>query len=137
VRTTNSIPGFSGDILSNSACAAIVPSPCDPLSVPNLVKTQKIVLIDSQGTPMRDARLEFNEYTKGRGRFIAGLVTDASGVADVSRLETGGLLRMSITSQGASGEFLIQFTKGGAPGQQTIKLFHWRCRGLDSKTLFY
>src|SRR5437588_11437035 len=56
-------------------------------------------------------------------------MTDASGVADVSSLETGGLLRMSITSERASGEFLIEFTKEATAGQQTIKLFHWRCRG--------
>ena len=34
---------------------------------------------------------------------------------------------MSVAAERASGEFLI--TKGGTPGQQTITLFHWRCRG--------
>jgi 5-hydroxyisourate hydrolase-like protein (transthyretin family) len=128
VRTMKSIPGFSGDMLSSSACAPYQPSPCDPLRVPNRIETKKIVLLNSQGSPIRDARLEFHEYTKGKAKFIASLMTDAAGVADVSSLlETGGLLRMSVDSEYASGEFLIEFAKGGTPGQQTIKFFHWRC----------
>jgi hypothetical protein len=129
IRTAKSIPGFSGDILTNSACAPFQPSPCDPLRVPNLVTTKKVLLLDPEGNPVREARLEFHEYTKGRGKFVASLATDRGGVADVSSLETGGLLRMSITSERASGEFLIEFTKEATAGQQTIKLFHWRCRG--------
>jgi hypothetical protein len=35
---------------------------------------------------------------------------------------------MSVESKRASGEFLIQFINGGTRGQQTIKLFHWRCQ---------
>lgn len=129
VRTTMSIPGFSGDILSSSACAPYQPSPCDRLRVPNRVQTNKIVLHDFEGSPIPSAHLEFHEYTKGKGKYVGKLVTDASGVADVSSLQTGGTLRMSVQSERASGEFLIQFPKGGTPGQQTIRLFHWRCRG--------
>ena len=127
VRTVRSIPGFSGDILTNSACAPYQPSPCDSLRVPKLVMTNKVMLVDPEGNPIHDARLEFHEYTKGKGKFVANVLTDASGVADVSSL--GGLLRMSITSERASGEFLIDFTKAAKPGRQTIKMFHWRCRG--------
>jgi hypothetical protein len=127
IRTANSIPGFSGDILTNSACAPYQPSPCDPLGVPNLVTTKKVMLVDPEGNPIHNAHLEFHEYTKGKGKFIASLTTDANGVADVSSL--GGLLRMSIQSERAPGEFLIDFTRDGKPGQQTIKMFHWRCRG--------
>jgi hypothetical protein len=130
VRTTNSIPGFSGDILSNSACAPYQPSACDPLRVPNRIGTNKIMLLDSQGSPTRDAHLAFHEYTKGKAKSIASVMTDATGVADVSSLlERGGLLRMSLDSAHTSGEFLIEFANGGMAGQQTIKLFHWRCRG--------
>jgi hypothetical protein len=85
------------------------------------------VLVDPEGNPIRNARLEFHEYTKGRGKLVASLATDARGVADVSHL--GGSLRMFIQFEHASGEFLIQFTKDGKMGQETIKLFHWRCRG--------
>src|ERR1700758_4863771 len=99
IRTAKSIRGFSGDILTNSACAPFQPSPCDPLRVPNLVTTKKVLLLDPEGNPVREARLEFHEYTKGRGKFVASLATDRGGVADVSSLETGGLLRMSITSE--------------------------------------
>jgi 5-hydroxyisourate hydrolase-like protein (transthyretin family) len=127
VRTTRSIPGFSGDMLSSSACAPYQPSPCEPLRVPNRVQTNKFVLRDFEGSPIGNARLEFHEYTKGKGKFVGRLMTDASGVADVSSLKGG--LRMSIESERASGEFIIDFTRAGAPGQQTIKMFHWRCRG--------
>jgi hypothetical protein len=128
IRTATSIPGFSGDILTNSACAALAPSACDPLRVPNLVTTQQVRLIDPESEPIRNARLEFSEYTKGKGKHIASLATDTSGIGHVSSLS--GLLRMSITSERASGEFLIDFAKDGKqPGQQTIKMFHWRCRG--------
>jgi hypothetical protein len=127
VRTTNSIPGFSGDIVGNSACAPLAPSLCDPLRVPDHVEANKIVLQDFEGNPIRMALLEFHGYTKREGRFIASLMTDANGIADVSSFV--GSLRMSIQSQHASGEFVFQFTKPGKPGQQTIKMFHWRCRG--------
>jgi hypothetical protein len=127
VRTANSIPGFSGDMLGNSACAPYEPQPCDPLRVPDRVQTTKIALRNFEGDPIPNARLEFHEYTKGKGKSVGRLMTDASGVADVSSLK--GELRMSIESERASGEFLIDFTRGGAPGQQTIKLFHWHCRG--------
>lgn len=126
IRTANSIPGFSGDILSNSACAAYQPSPCDPLQVPDLVQTKKIVLHDFEGNPISNAHLDFHEYTKGKGKLVASLTTDTSGVADVSSIK--GRLRMSIASERASGEFVIDFATDGVPGQQTIKLFHWRCK---------
>jgi len=87
------------------------------------------MLVDPDDNPIRNARLEFSEYTKGKGKHIASLATDASGIADVSSLEGIRVLRMSITSERASGEFLIEFSKGGAPSQQTIKIFRWRCRG--------
>src|ERR1700752_2384806 len=48
IRTAKSIPGFSGDILTNSACAPFQPSPCDPLRVPNLVTTKKVLLLDPE-----------------------------------------------------------------------------------------
>jgi hypothetical protein len=76
IRTAKSIPGFSGDILTNSACAPFQPSPCDPLRVPNLVTTKKVPLLDPAGNPVREARLEFHEYTKGRGKLIASFATD-------------------------------------------------------------
>jgi len=129
IRTAKSIPGFSGDILGNSACAALLPSPCEPLRVPNLVTTKKVMLVDPDGNPIRNAPLEFSAYTKGKGKHIASLTTDASGIADVSSLEGIRVLRMSVTSERASGEFLIEFSKGGTSSQQTIKIFHWRCRG--------
>ena len=128
VRTLNSIPGFQGDMLSGSACAAYQPSQCDPLRVPNLVQMEKVVLRGFDGSRIRDARLKFYGYTKGKGKLVDSLMTDANGVADVSSLETGATLRMSVESKRASGEFLIQFIRGGTRGQQTIKLFHWRCR---------
>jgi hypothetical protein len=85
------------------------------------------VLRDFEGNPISNAHLEFHEYTKGKGRFIATLMTDQSGVADVSRLKGG--LRMSVESERVSGEFIFEFARSGGPGQQTIKLFRWRCRG--------
>jgi hypothetical protein len=105
-----------------------MPSPCERLQAPYLVKAQKIVLLDSQGNPMRDACLEFREYTKGQGKFVASLKTDSNGVADVFSLSGVGGLVMSVLSEPASGG-LIQFTKDAPPGQQMVKLFHWRCRG--------
>ena len=130
IRTANAIPGFSGDILVSSACAPYQPSQCDPLRVPNFLKKRKILLLDSEGNPIRSARLNFHEFTKRKAKLIASLMTDADGVADVSSLlETGGLMRMFIDSVSASGEFLVQFTKGGMQGQQTNKLFHRRCTG--------
>jgi hypothetical protein len=129
VRTVNSIPGFNGDMLSGSACAAYQPSQCDPLRVPNLVHMEKVVLRGFDGGRIRGAHLRFYEYSKKKGKLVDSLTTDANGVADVSSLETGATLRMSVASKRASGEFLIQFIKGGTQGQQTIKLFHWRCRG--------
>jgi len=126
IRTANSISGFSGDIIGNSACAALAPSLCEPLRVPNRVQTNKIALGDFEGDPIRNTHLEFHEYTKGKGRFIASLMTDANGVADVSSLV--GSLRMSIESPHGSGEFVIQFSKDGKPGQETIKMFQWRCQ---------
>ena len=129
IRITKLIPRFSGDLLGNSACAAYAPSLCDPLSVPNLVQRNNIVLLESDGRPIGNARLEFREYTKGLAKVVANLTTDANGAADVSSLSRGGLLRMAVKSGHASGEFLIGFARTRTPGRQTIKLFHWRCRG--------
>jgi len=130
IRTTALIPGFSGDIISSSVCAPWRPSPCAPLSVPNLVKAKKIVLLGPQGSPIRNARLEFRENTKKIGRVVATRMTNIEGVADVSTLlEKGGLLRMSVNDQVAYSDFLIQFANGRTKGQQSVDFFNWRCRG--------
>jgi hypothetical protein len=68
VRTMNSIPGFSGDMLNSSACAPYQPSPCDPLRVPNRIETKEIVLLNSQGSPIRDARFGITRVHEGNGK---------------------------------------------------------------------
>jgi hypothetical protein len=55
------------------------------------------VLRDFEGNPISNAHLEFHEYTKGKGKFVASPMTDTSGVADVSSLKGG--LRMSVESE--------------------------------------
>ena len=130
IRTTALIPRFSGDIISSSVCAPWEPSPCAPLLVPNLVKADKIVLLDPHGSPIRSALLEFRENTKALARVVATRMTNGEGVADVSALlERGGLLRMSVNNQVAYSDFLIQFAKGRTQGQQRVDFFNWRCRG--------
>jgi hypothetical protein len=137
IRSTNSIPGFSGDMVNRGICAQVMPSPCEWLQVPNLVTTQKIVLLDFQGNPMRDAHLEFREYHRTLEKIFASLKTESNGVADVfslpgwARFQLKRTLLMSVNSEPSKPPFgyLIQFTKDATPGQQTIKLFHWRCRG--------
>jgi hypothetical protein len=119
-------PGFSGDILGNSDCAPYAPQPCDPLQVPDLVQTNKIVLRDFEGDPIPNARLEFHEYTKGKGKFVGALMTDASGLADVSSLR--GACGCPL-SPNLFWRICYRVQDGRSAGQQTIKLFHWHCRG--------
>jgi len=122
VRIATSIPSYSGDIVDNSACAPYQPSPCDPLRVSNLVKTKKIELIDSVGNPMHDTRLEFQENTKGKGKLVASVTTNATGVADVSSLlAAGGLLRMLVEFEPVPANFLFSSPKAG----------HWESRRLS------
>jgi hypothetical protein len=129
IRTATSIPEFSGDIVSSSVCAPWEPSPCTPLRVPNLVKAKKIMLLDPQGNPIGNSRLEFRENTM-ISRVAATRVTDALGIADVSTLlQGGGLLRMSVGDNVAYSDFLIQFANSRTQGRQKINFFNWRCKG--------
>jgi hypothetical protein len=129
VRTTASIPGFSGDVISSSACAASVASPCEPLGVPNLVTRKRILLLDVQGRPVRDARLEFRENSKQGKKAIATLAINDDGVADVSSITSTALLRATISRKSGVESSLIHFAANRSPGQQRIALFHWRCGG--------